>query len=48
MKVKVVRTDAEHLEFELNKIGWENILSIVPEHCYDGALMIIIFKEQDK
>ena len=42
--VKVKRTDAEHLEQVINEIKYENILNIIPEHMYDGALFVIIYK----
>ena len=42
--VKVKRTDAEQLEQVINEIKYENILNIIPEHMYDGALFVIIYK----
>ena len=48
MKVKTYLTDSEYLENFLNKIGWENVLQIVPEHRYVGSLFVVIYKESDK
>lgn len=44
MKVNVCRTSPEGLETVLNNIGYENVLQIIPEHSYDGCLMLIIYK----
>ena len=45
MKIKVFRTDGQFLEDVLNTIGYENILDIVSEHRFDGAIMNIIYKD---
>lgn len=39
------RTDYENLQSVLNDIGYEKVLQIIPEHIYDGALFVIIYKE---
>ena len=46
MKVKVIKTDYNYLEKELNSIGIENVLHIIPEHIFDGTLFVIIYKEK--
>ena len=45
MKIKVFRTDGQFLEDVLNTIGYENVLGIVSEHCFDGAIMNVIYKD---
>ncbi len=45
MKVKVFRTDGQSLEDVLNIIGYENVLEIVSEHRFDGAIMNVIYKD---
>lgn len=45
MKIKVFRTDGQFLEEVLNTIGYENVLEIVSEHCHDGAIINIIYKD---
>lgn len=47
-KIKVFRTDGQFLEDVLNTIGYENVLEIVSEHCCDGAIMNVIYKELPK
>ena len=47
-KIKVFRTDGQFLEDVLNTIGYENVLEIVSEHCCDGAIMNVIYKESPK
>ncbi len=47
MTIKTVITDANGLEKQLNEIGWENILQILPDHRYDGTLFVIIYKEYE-
>lgn len=51
---KVIRTDFEHLENLLNEIVDVNseysdyyIYQILAEHCYDGALAVVILTKGD-
>lgn len=48
MKIKVFRTDGEFLEDVLNTIGYKNVLEIVSEHRFDGAIMNVIYKDSPK
>lgn len=45
MKVKVRRTDPKNLEIALNEIGYENVLQILNEKCYDGEFYNIIYSD---
>ena len=45
MKIKVFRTDGQFLEEVLNTVGYENVLDIVSEHRFDGAIMNVIYKD---
>lgn len=45
MKVKTYITDAFSLANEINRIGWENVLQILPKHDYNGTSYVIIYKE---
>lgn len=45
MKIKVFRTDGQFLEDVLDIIGYENVLDIVSEHRFDGAIMNVIYKD---
>ena len=47
-KIKVFRTDGQSLEEVLNTIGYENVLEIVSEHCFNGAIINVIYKEPQK
>lgn len=47
-KIKVFRTDGQSLEEVLNTIGYENVLDIVSEHCFNGAIINVIYKESPK
>jgi hypothetical protein len=45
---KVLKTDFNHLEELLNSLyvnytGW-SLYQIIPEHCYDGALAVVILQ----
>ena len=44
---KVIRTDFENLENLLNSGEYPeyHIYSILAEHCYDGALAVVILKK---
>ena len=50
---KVIRTDFEHLEGFLNSLKDEEeykgyyIYEILAEHCYDGALAVVILTRGD-
>lgn len=46
MTVKTFITDAYGLAGEINKIGWENVLQILPKHDYKGTTFIIIYKNK--
>lgn len=46
-KIKVFRTNGQSLEEVLNTIGYENVLDIVSEHCFNGA-KINVYKEPPK
>lgn len=46
MKVETTRTDFKGLAETINKIGYENVLEIIPEHIYDATLFIIIYKSE--
>ena len=48
MKIKVFRTDGQFLEEVLNTIGYENVLKIISEHRYDGAIIKVIYKDTRK
>ena len=48
MKVKTYITDAYSLANEINRIGWENVLQILPKHDYNGTSFVIIYKEERK
>ena len=47
-KIKVFRTNGQSLEEVLNTIGYENVLDIVSEHCFNGAIINVIYKEPPK
>lgn len=47
-KIKVFRTNGQSLEEVLNTIGYENVLDIVSEHCFNGAIINVIYKESPK
>lgn len=44
-EVKQIVTDPKELSSAINKIGYENILSIVPCNCYDGCIVVVLYKE---
>ena len=44
-EVKQIITDPKELAFVVNKIGYENVLNIVPCHSYDGSIIVILYKE---
>ena len=46
MLVKTLKTDANGLEVAINKIKYENIVQILPEHSYDGTLYIIVYEDK--
>ena len=46
MTVTTLKTDANGLESAINKIRYENILQILPEHSYDGTLYIIVYEDK--
>lgn len=48
MKIKVFRTDGQFLEEVLNTVGYENVLKIISEHRYDGAIINVIYKDTRK
>jgi len=48
MKIKVWRTDGEDLEDVLNDIGYENVLQIISENCFNGAIINIIYKANEE
>lgn len=45
---KVIKTDFDHLESLLNSLYMDYpeycIYQILPEHCYDGTLAVVILK----
>lgn len=47
---KVIKTDFDHLEGFLNSLYKEyplhHIFQILPEHCYDGTLAVVILKRR--
>ena len=47
MKVRTIRTGYAYLEDELNRIGYQNVLNIIPEYENNRAycIYIIIYKE---
>lgn len=47
-KIKVFRTDGQSLEEVLNTIGYDNVLEIVSENCFNGTIMNVIYKESPK
>lgn len=46
--IKVFRTDGHFLEDVLNAIGYKNVLDVIPEPCYDGAIINVIYKDTPK
>lgn len=44
-EVKQIITDPKELASAVNKIGYENILNIVPCNSYDGSIIVILYKE---
>lgn len=44
-KVRVIMTDKNGLEENINKIGYENILQILPSHEYNGTIFVILYSE---
>lgn len=47
-KVRVVMTDKNGLEENINKIGYENILKILPSHEYNGTIFVILYYEVEE
>lgn len=47
-KIKVFRTDGQSLEEVLNTIGYDNVLEIVSENCFNGTIINVIYKEPPK
>lgn len=47
-KIKVFRTDGQSLEEVLNTIGYENVLEIISENCFNGAVINVIYNELPK
>ena len=43
-EVGVERVDWTKLESALNKIGYKNVLQIIPEGSYGGTFFVIIYK----
>lgn len=48
MKVKTSIIDADSVELELNTIGIENVLYIIPYHLYSETLFLIVYKGENK
>lgn len=40
-------TDYGYLKYALNKIGWENVLQVIPHKRYDETLYTIIYKGEE-
>lgn len=43
--VKQIITDPIELAAVINKIGYENVLNIIPCNSYDGCIVVILYKE---
>ena len=44
-EVKQIVTNPADLASAINNIGYSNVLNIVPCNCYDGCIIIILYKE---
>ena len=47
-EVGVERVDWTKLESALNKIGYKNVLQIIPEGSYGGTFFVIIYEVKTK
>lgn len=43
--VRQIITDPKDLASAINKIGYENVLNIIPCNSYDGCIIVILYKE---
>lgn len=43
--VRQIITDPKDLASAINKIGYENVLNIIPCNSYDGCIIVILCKE---
>lgn len=43
--VRQIITDPKDLASAINKIGYENVLNIIPCNSYDGCIVVILYKE---
>lgn len=48
MEIKQVVVDPKNLVFAVNAIGYENVLNIIPCNCYDGCIIVVLYKEYKK
>nr|DAV28100.1 MAG TPA: TATA-box binding protein [Caudoviricetes sp.] len=48
MRVKEITTEPKDIANVINSIGYENVLNIIPCPCYDGCLVVILYKEKDE
>jgi hypothetical protein len=46
-EIKTYMTDYHFLAHALNKIGWENVLQVIPHKRYDETLYTIIYKGEE-
>ena len=46
-EIKTLMTDFDYLAYCLNKIGWENVLQVIPHKRYDETLYTIIYKGEE-
>lgn len=44
-KIKQQITDDRFVADCINQIGYENVLQIIPYHCYNGSMFLILYKD---
>lgn len=42
--VRQIITDTKDIASVINKIGYENVLNIIPCNSYDGCIIVILYK----
>lgn len=48
MRVKEIMTEPKDIENAIDSVGYENVLNIIPCPCYDGCLVVILYKEKEE
>lgn len=43
--VRQIIIDPKDLASVINNIGYRNVLNIIPCNCYDGCIIVVLYKE---